>query len=211
MGVDSPSCFHDILLLALPNSFLVTVSTYLVNEPTDRLGAWIELRRVDFGGPIAIPATSQLLAEFHLPGFENTAENFLSALNFYSSEPANWQMHTVNDESTFPFVSNPHTSVHVLLIWYKPRLGTSIHHGGSRVYLVISNRVFDDVLEMWRRNNSDDGTSFPLRNAWDAWAPWWTSIWNYDDLGPLSASVTLTFVMSMFCHSSAPQDLVGLW
>ena len=145
-----------------------------------------------------MPGTCRLVAEFRLPEFENPTEFCLGALDFCSSEPANWI--PIQNDLVFPFVSNPNTSVHVLYIWYKPRQDNDINHGGSRVHLVISDRIFNNVLQEWmRRNDSDHDTSFPLRHEWDAWAPWWTSMWNFKDLGNLSVSVTLIVKCQFFC------------
>jgi len=206
MDSRSSSDFHDLLLLPTPNCFLVTVSTFLITNPKPEaaLGAWIELRHC---GLISATITSQLIAEYHLPEFAKTAEHYMGALNFYASEPPNGIMYSAGDEDIFPFVSNPATSVQVLNIWYKPRPEAGIEEG-KRVYLIISNRAFVDDLVKWARQSSPNSdTSFPLHHDWDEWGPAWTSMWNYEDLGLLSESVTPTLKYSLslltWCHSSS--------
>jgi hypothetical protein len=180
-------------------NFLVSVSS-----DTDSVASrgWIELRDVNFNGS---PLISQLVAEFHLPEFDEAMEYHLRALKFYSSEQPNWITKYKTDERTFPFVSDPNTFVYVLQIWYHPRPGRT-NQGTSKMYLIISNRVFANVLKKWaRRNDPNNDASFPLRIEWDEWGPLETSMWGDQEL---DESVTLTNFKSFIHH---PQDVVSLW
>jgi hypothetical protein len=179
--------------LPSPNFFLVTVSSFLVDSPGASLGAWIELRRCS-SQPFT---TSRLIAEFHLPEFRDPAEHYLGAMDCYTSQPFGCRLWNGLNENIFPFSSELVASVHVLHIWYKCRPDARpTRQSSSRVYLIISNTYFHNMAEWSERDDLIDGISFPIRKAWDDWAPWWTTVWHYEDLGLLSGSVVRTLNLS---------------
>jgi hypothetical protein len=181
----NPGGFRHLLLSPLPGCFVVSTLTP-EGLPPCRSGC-IELRiavksRDPGGSPLPF---SELIGIFHLPQLSISTNGSVKDFVFFSSVPNG---SSTSGGDSFPFNSNPQTSVHVLFISYDQSVCRV--SGKNQAYLVISNQVFVDTLWQWfswkcRMQQSENDRTFPLNLDWFAWAPWWTCMWDCSKIGGL--------------------------
>ncbi len=181
----NPGGFRDLLLSPLPGCFVISTLTP-EGLPPCRSGC-IELR-VFVEVSRSSPATSELVGIFHLPQLSISTNGSVRGLDFFSGVPFDRDRSSTSNGDSFPFDSNPETSVHLLYLSYEEAV-ESFNDG--RAYLVISNQVYIDALRQWlswkgRIQRSENDQRFPLNLDWPAWAPRWTSMWDRDEIGELS-------------------------